>query len=474
MSVLQSTMYTNQLNAPFAARSHHTRASSFNELFAQLHPKYASREMRSVSPSSFSSPEFQCALRKRRSHSDQANVYSHTDLETPLAKRPKTAPSSPVSAPRPSVPDAAKKITLPSINDALRQMTPASMERLHTVKTLVPTVSLDYFDTYKPNDEQWRYGLLDSIRHTKPAFSLEKYAYLDKHASSKKLPSIHEMNSLCRPCFDSRVCSKALPTFTQRKINFPYESNYTYLNKTYLTDVERFPEYLELAQSLVQLSRPQVLPRVSAPASAQVPAPVQAPSSPKRQNPVPVHYNNTESHSKRQDSRRTPSSPNYTSYNGPILASPSTAKLPAISAPYATPELSFETPHSPPHHTEQQSTHKTRFIPITPPSVKDKTRLELMKSPPRISQTAPRTCISCGSDQLPCWRPSWSTHEGQLCNSCGLRYKKTAARCLNAECKKIPAKGEWALMQSKGKSTFENGEQAYGCLSCGCQVEVKR
>lgn len=116
------------------------------------------------------------------------------------------------------------------------------------------------------------------------------------------------------------------------------------------------------------------------------------------------------------------------------------------------------------------SPQRTRFIPITPPSVKNKLRLDLMRLP--RPTPAVRVCILCGSDSLPCWRPSWSTKEGQLCNSCGLRYKKTAARCLNAECKKIPAKGEWAVMQAKGKKQFPTGE-AYCCLDCGDQVEVK-
>ncbi|ODV73405.1 DNA-binding transcription repressor ASH1 CYBJADRAFT_162779 [Cyberlindnera jadinii NRRL Y-1542] len=88
-----------------------------------------------------------------------------------------------------------------------------------------------------------------------------------------------------------------------------------------------------------------------------------------------------------------------------------------------------------------------------------------------------RKCISCGSDQSPCWRPSWSTSAGQLCNSCGLRYKKTGARCISKSCCRIPAKGEWATMKARGKKTFtkEDGSvvQAYACLNCNGEVEVK-
>lgn len=102
---------------------------------------------------------------------------------------------------------------------------------------------------------------------------------------------------------------------------------------------------------------------------------------------------------------------------------------------------------------------------------------EFYKSPNNLSSnnlTLPtRICISCGSDQSPCWRPSWSVTEGQLCNSCGLRYKKTFVRCLNVDCKKIPAKGEWSFMKKKGKVSFSDGYFGYSCLKCGQKVDTK-
>ncbi|GEQ70144.1 hypothetical protein JCM33374_g3820 [Metschnikowia sp. JCM 33374] len=256
--------------------------------------------MRSVSPSNFSSPstylsEYDGLKRKRRSQSDQTNDYSHAGAEMPALKRPRTAPSSPSAEsfglsktspssqhieqpiPQPSglpmVFPVVFPVVFPALFPALFQaLFPPSLGEAKPLRG--PTVSLDYFDTYKPHDENWRYGLLDSIRSTRPTFSLEKYAYLEKHSAVHTLPSIHELGNKRanrngagrpngvhgdngrRPYFDSRVSSKALPTFQQRKVNFPYESNYTYLNKTYLNDVEKFPEYLELAQSLMQLSRP--------------------------------------------------------------------------------------------------------------------------------------------------------------------------------------------------------------------------
>lgn len=84
-----------------------------------------------------------------------------------------------------------------------------------------------------------------------------------------------------------------------------------------------------------------------------------------------------------------------------------------------------------------------------------------------------RRCISCGSDQSPCWRPSWSTSAGQLCNSCGLRYKKTNARCLSKACGRIPAKGEWLTMKNLAAQDPATGELKFKCLYCNGQVEVQ-
>ncbi|CAI5759081.1 unnamed protein product [Candida verbasci] len=117
-------------------------------------------------------------------------------------------------------------------------------------------------------------------------------------------------------------------------------------------------------------------------------------------------------------------------------------------------------------------THK--FIPITTPPKKKSEISPKTSHHHHHHHHATRICLSCSSDQSPCWRPSWSIKEGQLCNSCGLRYKKTSARCLNDKCRKIPAKGEWSLMQSKEKVKFEDGHEGYSCLECGWRVEVKK
>lgn len=92
-----------------------------------------------------------------------------------------------------------------------------------------------------------------------------------------------------------------------------------------------------------------------------------------------------------------------------------------------------------------------------------------------------KKCVSCHSSDSPCWRPSWSKEEGQLCNSCGLRYRKTKARCCNVKCLKIPSKSEWSLMEKRGKilaCKYDNDGKVIGqatdyrCLDCDSVVEV--
>lgn len=93
-----------------------------------------------------------------------------------------------------------------------------------------------------------------------------------------------------------------------------------------------------------------------------------------------------------------------------------------------------------------------------------------------------RKCVSCDSQDSPCWRPSWSKRrQDQLCNSCGLRYKKTKTRCLNMECKKIPTKGELNIMKSQGKVSGPVANNpdvvtpvvGYRCLFCNSITETQ-
>lgn len=476
------------------------------------------RKMRSVSPASLSAPD-NFGHSRKRAHSDQPEKLT----TAASAKRSRTVPSSPCTSPVAASFDRERTTPtqLPKLSEALGQPHQNSrwtpLANTHTSREYVslpslsdtlahasptkvkpPTVSLDYFDTYKPNDENWRYGLLDLIRHSKA-----ENAYYE---NVSRLPPILSLQ-LGRPHFDARV-AKLLPVFPERKVNFPYESNYTYLNSTYMRDVERYPEYLELARSLVLLSRPIATP-TSSPQHPhclhhgrdlmdaahdrpslldrhrQSPCPRNAPYSPQRTmlpqytaHPTTTHQPSYHREYSSQHTRQFHPAPplgpekhGRPEYSLPVL-SPSSPKYTShgyAPLPYSTPDGEFRLRAALP----KASPSATKFIPITPPSIKDKTRSELMKSPPRTAQSLPRVCILCGLDQSPCWRPLWSTKEGQLCNLCGLRYKKTAARCLNSDCKKIPAKGEWALMQTRGKVDF-SGERAYACLDCGGQVEVRK
>ncbi|ODQ68527.1 hypothetical protein NADFUDRAFT_63949 [Nadsonia fulvescens var. elongata DSM 6958] len=112
---------------------------------------------------------------------------------------------------------------------------------------------------------------------------------------------------------------------------------------------------------------------------------------------------------------------------------------------------------------------------VTSPTISTATTSPLIPTTTHPASSLRRQCISCGSDQSPCWRPSWSTAAGQLCNSCGLRYKKTNARCLVETCGRIPAKGEWVVMKNaalKDGTEAGGGELKYRCLYCGGNVEV--
>lgn len=100
-----------------------------------------------------------------------------------------------------------------------------------------------------------------------------------------------------------------------------------------------------------------------------------------------------------------------------------------------------------------------------------RTLLSPPASPP-MPNDVQKTCISCSCSQSPCWRPSWSPSAGQLCNSCGLRYKKTGARCVNTACGKIPSKGEWNHM-IRAASTDVYGNTIYSCLQCHGPVALR-
>jgi transcriptional regulatory protein ASH1 len=542
MSLLRNPMYDSDHFRPG-----HARSRSYSELISQFRTAILSSSpaAKMLTRTSITSATYV----KKRSHSDLARDTqslvpdrSHKRSRTapPLppydfprslvtvkaAVTPQPKPQQHVSEPKSVFPSSQKPssptpqlpslvrtlvdsarhtpVKLPSLSSALNS-TPMNTIKLNPI---TPTVSLDYFDTYKPNDENWRFELLDSISKTsKPDYK-----------TTSLLSRFQQNVARARPSFNSKISSKIIHTtellpqplmtatpkssYSEKRINFPYESNYTYLNRTYLNDVERYPEYLELAKSLILLSQ---LKLTSSPSMAREPA------------EVDNKFFATNATSTGGDPHVT-TLPHIRDIVSPLkltmtahrqqAGSPIVAALLHNSIDH---QLNYQLqrhyghqfdyhqpqqrqPHPQPHqhpgtygyssftHTfEVPSTPQSRFrqTPLTPPSSKSKSsvvsRSESMNSPPRsVQPQSIRVCISCGSDQSPCWRPSWSTKEGQLCNSCGLRYKKTAARCLSKLCKKIPAKGEWSLMLSKGKTTFEDGSEGYRCLDCNGRVEVKR
>lgn len=540
MSLLRNPMYNSDHFRPG-----HARSRSYSELISQFRTAILSSSpaAKMQTRTSTTSPTYV----KKRSHSDlardtqslvpdQSHKRSRTAPPLPpydfprslvtvkatLTPQPKSqqhvselksiSSSSQISSSPSSLPlvkslvDSVRHtpVRLPSLSSALNS-TPMNTVKLNPI---TPTVSLDYFDTYKPNDENWRYELLDSIsKNDQP-----------DHKSTSLLSRFQQNVTRARPSFNSKISSKIIHTtellpqppmtaslknsYSEKKINFPYESNYTYLNKTYLNDVERYPEYLELAKSLILLSQLKLTstdfkaqrepaevdnklfattttttgdpPVMTLPHIRDIVSPLKLAMTTQRQqvgstslavllhNPIDHQFNYQLQH--HYD--------HQFNYHQPLQRQP---QLQPHQHPGPYGYSSFT------HTFEIPSTPQSRFrqTPLTPPSSKSKSsvvsRSEALKSPPRsVQPQSVRVCISCGSDQSPCWRPSWSTKEGQLCNSCGLRYKKTAARCLSKLCKKIPAKGEWSLMLSKGKAIFGDGSEGYRCLDCNGRVEVKR
>ncbi|SCU98426.1 LADA_0H12948g1_1 [Lachancea dasiensis] len=146
--------------------------------------------------------------------------------------------------------------------------------------------------------------------------------------------------------------------------------------------------------------------------------------------------------------------------------------------PPKTHVFALNEPQTPTRATDvipELTSHKSKTTPESPLVGATTTSTRKPSSPKRVSN---RTCISCLASDSPCWRPSWTNKkQDQLCNSCGLRYKKTQTRCLNDSCRKIPSKGELAIMKANGMlSTVGSGGEtirALGCLFCNSLVETK-
>ncbi|KAI5967771.1 ASH1 [Candida theae] len=400
-----------------------------------------------------------------RSHSFEQNLPIKRTLEEEIEtsnKRPRTAPPSPPSnihskvvignVIRPKLPPTSLRSKSLSPNKQIvNLLSPASSPiaspeklKLPGINALSPvhnvpssTVSSEFFDTC--TDKSWRSELLDKIMKDSKTYHLTKYNYL---------------NNDCKPNFTSKLSSKISlkPTVTiDKKIDFPFESNYTYLNGAFMQDVQNFPQYLKLANKPKSpFSKPTETPRtLSTSAFTQPRTPTHQTEKLPSIHALPSVGQSFRSHTFHPVSQEQVRTSSPLDTHKFVFQSPKSTRSDLPQTPTKT-----HHPHNHHHHHHHHHNHNHSHN-------------------HHHHQTNTRACISCGSQDSPCWRPSWSIKEGQLCNSCGLRYKKTSARCLNDACRKVPAKGEWALMQSKGKVSFEDGTDGYSCLDCGWKIEVK-
>ncbi|KAF8943667.1 DNA-binding transcription repressor [Haplosporangium gracile] len=80
----------------------------------------------------------------------------------------------------------------------------------------------------------------------------------------------------------------------------------------------------------------------------------------------------------------------------------------------------------------------------------------------RESKATTKKCEACGASETPCWRPGYTAHSA-LCNSCGLRYKKSNVFCAKVGCKYIPLKTEYAAMEAE---RIKSGRAHLVCHKC--------
>lgn len=181
---------------------------------------------------------------------------------------------------------------------------------------------------------------------------------------------------------------------------------------------------------------------------------------------------------------------NRSSNSSPTRADDTTPQIFSNTADARSRSISPIRPATPPHTAPSSSSKYHKFSLDSPQSpvitsIKQssynsngvKTISLRRRSSGSNTHTTVRKCVSCHSSDSPCWRPSWSgKKQDQLCNSCGLRYKKTHTRCLKESCRKIPTKGELSIMKANGIVIEQNQDgtvlQGYRCLFCNCITET--
>ncbi|KAG9323966.1 hypothetical protein KVV02_003237 [Mortierella alpina] len=119
-------------------------------------------------------------------------------------------------------------------------------------------------------------------------------------------------------------------------------------------------------------------------------------------------------------------------------------------------------------------TKKSRTPKSSPPKPVKATHASPKKTPtaapkpPRTPGPGQKHCEACGATETPCWRPGY-TASTVLCNSCGLRYKKSNVYCTKLSCKYIPLKTEYAAMEAE---RVQNGWDHLRCQECGERVAL--
>ncbi|KAF9576577.1 DNA-binding transcription repressor [Mortierella alpina] len=152
-------------------------------------------------------------------------------------------------------------------------------------------------------------------------------------------------------------------------------------------------------------------------------------------------------------------------------------RRPSIKTPKATAaataasavERKSSTGDAAPTKKSKSTTAKSSTKTTTPihPDPTPKTAISAGGSKPKEGKPA-KECEACKQKETPCWRPGY-TPGGSLCNSCGLRYKKSGVFCPKEGCKYIPLKTEYASMEEERVAM---NKEHLKCRKCHGRVEL--
>jgi len=152
-------------------------------------------------------------------------------------------------------------------------------------------------------------------------------------------------------------------------------------------------------------------------------------------------------------------------YSTGSIVNPDSSLISPPNSPELTPKADLPEPQL---GSEDDERIQLNSSPPPPPPAKKSTSLRA-RVPVRSESTHPpllsdkRVCYSCGRKDSPCWRPSWAPKLGQLCNSCGLRYRKTRIHCPSLECRYVPSKLDLAELRARDAAHLH-------CPECSCEL----